>query len=210
MRGANISNLGAHTGELLAAAEGRRDHVEHLPRAGRALPGALRREQHRADPALSQRRPAGGDVRHGAADRSRGARSSASTASSCAGAICVTRSGAAVHESVRHGLRQRRLSRRDGEGARARATGQAFRRAAPRREARGKCRGIGVANYVDTATGVPRERAEITVHPDGGVDVVIGTVSNGQGHETSFAQLSPNGSACRSTRCASSPATPTS
>ena len=25
--------------------------------------------------------------------------------------------------------------------------------------------------------------------PDGGVDVIIGTVSNGQGHETSFAQL---------------------
>ena len=54
---------------------------------------------------------------------------------------------------------------------------------------RGKHRGIGVANYVDTATGIPRERAEITVHPDGCVDVVIGTVSNGQGHETSFAQL---------------------
>ncbi len=51
------------------------------------------------------------------------------------------------------------------------------------------CRGIGVANYVDTATGVPRERAEITVQPDGCVDVVLGTVSNGQGHETSFAQL---------------------
>ena len=29
----------------------------------------------------------------------------------------------------------------------------------------------------------------MTVHPDGRVDVVIGTVSNGQGHETSFAQL---------------------
>ena len=54
---------------------------------------------------------------------------------------------------------------------------------------RGKCRGIGMANYVDTATGIPRERAEITVHPDGGVDMVIGIVSNGQGHETSFAQL---------------------
>ncbi len=53
----------------------------------------------------------------------------------------------------------------------------------------GQVRGIGVANYVDTATGVPRERAEMTVHPDGSVDVVIGTVSNGQGHETSFAQL---------------------
>ena len=63
--------------------------------------------------------------------------------------------------------------------------------AARRAEAklRGKCRGIGVANYVDTATGTPRERAEITVKPEGGVDVVIGIVSNGQGHETSFAQL---------------------
>jgi carbon-monoxide dehydrogenase large subunit len=54
---------------------------------------------------------------------------------------------------------------------------------------RGKVRGIGLANYIDTATGVPRERAEVTVTPDGFVDVVIGTVSNGQGHETSFAQL---------------------
>ena len=53
----------------------------------------------------------------------------------------------------------------------------------------GKYRGIGVANYVDTATGIPRERAELTVRPDGSIDVVIGTVSNGQGHETSFAQL---------------------
>ena len=55
--------------------------------------------------------------------------------------------------------------------------------------ARGKYRGIGVANYVDTATGIPREKAKITVHPDGSVDLVIGTISNGQGHETSFAQL---------------------
>ena len=54
---------------------------------------------------------------------------------------------------------------------------------------RGRCRGIGIANYVDTATGIPRERAEVTVHADGRVDVVIGIVSNGQGHETSFAQL---------------------
>jgi carbon-monoxide dehydrogenase large subunit len=54
---------------------------------------------------------------------------------------------------------------------------------------RGKYRGIGVSNYVDTATGTPRERAEITVLPDGVVEVVVGTVSNGQGHETSFAQL---------------------
>jgi carbon-monoxide dehydrogenase large subunit len=54
---------------------------------------------------------------------------------------------------------------------------------------RGRYRGIGVANYIDTATGIPREKAELTVDADGYVDVVIGTVSNGQGHETSFAQL---------------------
>lgn len=65
--------------------------------------------------------------------------------------------------------------------------GFAARREAARR--RGKHRGIGIANYVDTATGVPRERAEITVQPEGVVEVVIGTVSSGQGHETSFAQL---------------------
>ncbi len=63
--------------------------------------------------------------------------------------------------------------------------------AARRREARrrGKYRGISVANYLDTATGIPRERTDITVRPDGLIDVVIGTVSNGQGHETSFTQL---------------------
>jgi aerobic carbon-monoxide dehydrogenase large subunit len=54
---------------------------------------------------------------------------------------------------------------------------------------RGKYRGIGVANYVDTATGIPREKAKITIHPDGAADLIIGTISNGQGHETSFAQL---------------------
>jgi len=36
---------------------------------------------------------------------------------------------------------------------------------------------------------MPRERAEITVRPEGRVDVVLGTLSTGQGHETSFSQL---------------------
>ncbi len=54
---------------------------------------------------------------------------------------------------------------------------------------RGRYRGIGVANYVDTATGAPREKAEVTVLPEGVVEIVVGTVSQGQGHETSFAQL---------------------
>jgi carbon-monoxide dehydrogenase large subunit len=54
---------------------------------------------------------------------------------------------------------------------------------------RGRHRGIGIANYIEIATGAPRERAQITVRPEGVIDVVIGTQSAGQGHETSFAQL---------------------
>jgi len=63
--------------------------------------------------------------------------------------------------------------------------------AARRAEAhsRGRLRGIGIAGYVEMASGNPRERAEITVRPAGRVDVVIGTMASGQGHETSFAQL---------------------
>jgi carbon-monoxide dehydrogenase large subunit len=64
-----------------------------------------------------------------------------------------------------------------------------FRARREEAKTRGRLRGIGMANYVDTATGVPRERAEMTVRADGQVDVVVGTISQGQGHETSFAQL---------------------
>jgi CO/xanthine dehydrogenase Mo-binding subunit len=81
----------------------------------------------------------------------------------------------AYHHTMEWALR---LGDRDGFAA---------RRAAAR--ARGKLRGIGVANYLDTATGVARERTGMTVHPDGWIGVVIGTSSQGQGHETSFAQL---------------------
>src|SRR5262249_48316559 len=60
-----------------------------------------------------------------------------------------------------------------------------------RRQARrrGRHRGFGVANYIEITSGAPRERADITVLPEGRIDVVIGTIAAGQGHETSFAQL---------------------
>jgi aerobic carbon-monoxide dehydrogenase large subunit len=64
-----------------------------------------------------------------------------------------------------------------------------FKRRRAEAKKRGRCRGIGVANYVDISTGVPREKAEITVRPEGAVELVIGVTSQGQGHETSFAQL---------------------
>ena len=55
--------------------------------------------------------------------------------------------------------------------------------------ARGMLRGIGFANYIEATSGFPRERAEVTVAPEGRVELVIGTMNSGQGHETSFAQL---------------------
>ncbi len=56
-------------------------------------------------------------------------------------------------------------------------------------KARGKLYGVGLANYVESSIGSPKERAEISIKPDGGIDVVIGTQPSGQGHETSFAQV---------------------
>jgi carbon-monoxide dehydrogenase large subunit len=62
---------------------------------------------------------------------------------------------------------------------------------ARRREAkrRGRLVGLGLANYVESSIGAPKEQAQIKIRPEGRVDVVIGTQPSGQGHETSFAQV---------------------
>jgi carbon-monoxide dehydrogenase large subunit len=63
--------------------------------------------------------------------------------------------------------------------------------AARRRQAaeRGRLRGLGIACFLETARGAPGERAEIRFEPDGPIALVLGTQSNGQGHETSFPQI---------------------
>lgn len=61
------------------------------------------------------------------------------------------------------------------------------RRAASREK--GLLRGIGLANYIESPVGAPRERIELTVLPEGRIDIVSGTQSTGQGHETTFAQV---------------------
>ncbi len=55
--------------------------------------------------------------------------------------------------------------------------------------ARGLRRGLGLGGYIESQSGAPHERAEVTVRPDRSVEIVIGTLSAGQGHATSFAQL---------------------
>ena len=54
---------------------------------------------------------------------------------------------------------------------------------------RGKLLGIGLAHYVESSIGAPKERAEISVLPEGRVRVVVGTQPSGQGHETAFSQV---------------------
>jgi carbon-monoxide dehydrogenase large subunit len=54
---------------------------------------------------------------------------------------------------------------------------------------RGRLRGFGTANYIEVTSGAPRERADLTFKPDGRLELVIGTLSSGQGHETSFTQV---------------------
>lgn len=55
--------------------------------------------------------------------------------------------------------------------------------------ARGKCRGIAVANYIEVTSGFPKERAELKVCNDGRIELVVGTMSSGQSHETTFCQV---------------------
>ncbi|NIW24553.1 MAG: molybdopterin-dependent oxidoreductase, partial [Gammaproteobacteria bacterium] len=61
-------------------------------------------------------------------------------------------------------------------------------RAASARE-RGLRLGRGFANYIESSIGAPRERVDMTISPQGRVEVVVGTQPTGQGHETSFAQV---------------------
>ena len=40
----------------------------------------------------------------------------------------------------------------------------------------GRLRGISVSNYIEVTSGAPRERAEVTVMPNGRVELVLGTL----------------------------------
>jgi len=71
--------------------------------------------------------------------------------------------------------------------ARADVAGFEARRAEAK--ARGKLLGLGIACFLETSRGAPNEGAEVRFETDGGVTVAVGTESNGQGHETAYAQI---------------------
>jgi carbon-monoxide dehydrogenase large subunit len=55
--------------------------------------------------------------------------------------------------------------------------------------AKGKYRGIGMCYYIESTMGDPSESAGVEFKADGTVEVLVGTQSNGQGHETAYAQV---------------------
>ena len=54
---------------------------------------------------------------------------------------------------------------------------------------KGLLRGLGVFSYIESSSGAPLERAEISFTDQHQIEVVIGTQDSGQGHETSFCQV---------------------
>jgi carbon-monoxide dehydrogenase large subunit len=54
---------------------------------------------------------------------------------------------------------------------------------------RSALRGIGVTCFMETARGAPNEGAEIRFEDDDRVALLVGTQSNGMGHETAYAQV---------------------
>jgi carbon-monoxide dehydrogenase large subunit len=62
---------------------------------------------------------------------------------------------------------------------------------ARQREARkrGRLRGLGYACFLETARGTPNEVARLEVGDDDHIHISVGTHSNGQGHETTYAQI---------------------
>jgi aerobic carbon-monoxide dehydrogenase large subunit len=64
-----------------------------------------------------------------------------------------------------------------------------FRQRRNEAQGRGMRRGIGMAYYIESTMGDPQEMAAIKFETDGTVSVAVGTQSNGQGHETAYAQV---------------------
>lgn len=54
---------------------------------------------------------------------------------------------------------------------------------------RGKRRGIGLAYYIESTMGGAEETCAIKFPADGAIEVLVGTQSTGQGHETAYAQM---------------------
>jgi aerobic carbon-monoxide dehydrogenase large subunit len=66
---------------------------------------------------------------------------------------------------------------------------EGFNKRAAQSKRTGHLRGIGIATYIEACGNNGPETATLTLDADGGVTLLIGSQSTGQGHATSYAQL---------------------
>ena len=66
---------------------------------------------------------------------------------------------------------------------------EGFNKRAAQSRRTGRLRGIGIATYIEACGNNGPETATLNLDPDGGVTLLIGSQSTGQGHATSYAQL---------------------
>ena len=64
-----------------------------------------------------------------------------------------------------------------------------FERRKKESKIKGRLRGLGLCYYIESILGDPSEEAKVVFGEDGEVKIFVGTQSNGQGHETVFAQF---------------------
>jgi carbon-monoxide dehydrogenase large subunit len=76
------------------------------------------------------------------------------------------------------------LDRAEAESDRA-----GFEKRCAESAAQGLLRGQGLCYYIESILGDPSEGAKVEFHEDGTVSIYVGTQSNGQGHETVYAQF---------------------
>ena len=66
---------------------------------------------------------------------------------------------------------------------------EGFQRRKKESVSKGMLRGLGLCYYIESILGDPSEEAKVVFEENGDVKIFVGTQSNGQGHETVFAQF---------------------
>ena len=143
--------------------------------------------QHLADRRLSRRRPARGQLLHGAADRHRGARDGHRPVEmrkrnhiKPEEMPYKTASGTTYDSGEFTALLDKALKLADVDGFAARKEES---------KARGKLRGLGIGDYLEVTAPPMNEMGGIRFEPNGDVTIITGTLDYGQGHWSAFAQV---------------------
>jgi carbon-monoxide dehydrogenase large subunit len=66
---------------------------------------------------------------------------------------------------------------------------QGFEARAKQSDTNGRLRGLGLASYIEACGALGPETANLRLDEDGGVTLLIGSQSTGQGHQTAYAQV---------------------